>query len=139
MALEHGWRVSEYQFYEDEGCRQELEPSTLMSGPNYDLSDAPPSAPDNRCRDLNYNPAKATDDFFNTLWVANCCPCQAYDAYIGGDFGIPVVVQCAKIWQSVSPYYSPEITLSKEGTILNFNVLEKFEYLKSLSITTNFV
>ena len=60
-------------------------------------------------------PDNFLDGFMNTVWVARCCPCAPYEAHVGGDFGEPELVRCAKIWQAKN-YYSSEIVLSKEGT-----------------------
>eukprot|EP00392_Amoebophrya_sp_AT5.2_P005110 g5119.t1 len=57
---------------------------------------------------------KAMDGFENTMWVASCCPCPAQSAYIGADFGTPVIVKCVLITQ-VPGYHADEITLMKES------------------------
>ncbi len=106
-ALEDGWRIFEFSFYRDEACTEHLEYQNLVESGHFE--------------GLAYGPEKATDGYVNTMWVASCGragstkePCQPLEARIGMDFGMPVVVHCAKIHQT--EYFAGEITLSKEGT-----------------------
>ncbi|CAD7941425.1 unnamed protein product [Amoebophrya sp. A120] len=114
-----GWRVSEFAFYEDEGCTREIELQTLRNGPVATMGQTAPPRSDNP--DCSYTgshgPAKATDGFENTFWISPCCPCAELEAHVGADFGTPQVVMCARIVQA--KYYAcPSITLSKEGTTI---------------------
>ncbi|CAD7931220.1 unnamed protein product [Amoebophrya sp. A25] len=121
-----GWRVSEVAFYEDDGCNQQLTPYSLRSGPSAVMG--PSSIPGEgsteevdmtTCLTSNVRgiPNKALDGFTNTMWAAECCPCPPNTAYIGADFGNPVIVKCVIITQ-VPGYHANSVTLMKETGLL---------------------
>ncbi|CAD7940065.1 unnamed protein product [Amoebophrya sp. A120] len=130
-----GWRLSEVAFFEDDGCNMQLTPIDLRSGPTINTMASsssvvsvgtagegsgsgssvqvdstscltPQMSTGNRAK-------KALDGFENTMWVANCCPCPRGKAFIGADFGSPVIVKCVLITQ-VPGYHATSITLMKE-------------------------
>ncbi|CAD7929377.1 unnamed protein product [Amoebophrya sp. A25] len=106
-----GWRVSEVEFFSDEGCTSLIVPKKFVSEPRVRDSSC-----SRRATESAYGPSNAFDGMTNTIWVAPCCGnCGMWQASLGADFGTPEVVQCVKIWQ-VDQYFSPVIALAKEGT-----------------------
>ncbi|CAD7941427.1 unnamed protein product [Amoebophrya sp. A120] len=126
-----GWRVAEVEFYSNEGCTALLTPVSFKSEPVQERQECEGLETDERsggkgkptgyckCRETTGSSRaganKAFDGFTNTVWVAPCCNCGKREAALGVDFGTPEVVQCVRIWQ-VEGYFSPNITLAREGT-----------------------
>eukprot|EP00397_Hematodinium_sp_SG-2012_P040034 GEMP01043807.1.p1 GENE.GEMP01043807.1~~GEMP01043807.1.p1 ORF type:complete len:446 (+),score=39.46 GEMP01043807.1:237-1574(+) len=111
LSLTDGWRVFSVAFYGDENCSEELVPEAFLDGGHYDVNY------------INFGADKAFDNKDFTVWVAQCGvqsktgqPCAPYEAWIGADFGSPVVVYCVRVCQTKGATASDQITLSKEGT-----------------------
>ncbi|CAD7945630.1 unnamed protein product [Amoebophrya sp. A120] len=122
-VMEYGWRIAELNFYEDAACSKKLEPVRNVQGPtDVDYATAisssmrvvPPNCP-------GWSPNvenKAYDGMQNTFWQSRCCPCRRWEAYLGADFGKPVVLRCIVINQSSNREYAARaIAVSKEQSI----------------------
>ncbi|CAD7931221.1 unnamed protein product [Amoebophrya sp. A25] len=128
-VMEFGWRISELQFFEDAACSKRLTPMKQIAGPtdaDYAAEASrlpgrlsrpnPPDCPGWRPEREGAN--KAYDGMENTFWMSRCCPCKKWEAYIGADFGKPVILRCVLLWQSSQrEYAAAEIAVSKEQSL----------------------
>lgn len=83
VPLEKGWRLAEFAFYSDESCMDEkqLVPAAMRDAPQKNVAqDSEENEDLYACSGMGGSARKAHDTFYNTYWVAECCPCKQWDA-----------------------------------------------------------